>query len=296
MRLPGTGKSGGTGLNGFLKELATPGSIVQLATLASLIASVNFGVVGTYVVARRITYIAAAIAHSVLAGIGFAVFARAQFDWQWCAPVMGAIVAAVMSALIIGYVSLYLREREDTIISVVWAVGMSVGLLFLYYSPGFNGNLESFLVGSILYIAPSDLWIMGGLGLIVVLLCLFFYNPLLAVCFDEEFARLRGVNVPLYFMLLLVLTSLSVVLLVQLAGIVLAIALIVLPAAAGLHATSKIWHAMVVATVLAMIQSTLGIAWSYSVEIPAGPAIILLSAGSYLAVFAWKWWQSLRSS
>jgi zinc transport system permease protein len=283
-------------LNGFLKELATPGSIVQLATLASLIASVNFGVVGTYVVARRITYIAAAIAHSVLAGIGFAVFARAQFDWQWCAPVMGAIVAAVMSALIIGYVSLYLREREDTIISVVWAVGMSVGLLFLYYSPGFNGNLESFLVGSILYIAPSDLWIMGGLGLIVVLLCLFFYNPLLAVCFDEEFARLRGVNVPLYFMLLLVLTSLSVVLLVQLAGIVLAIALIVLPAAAGLHATSKIWHAMVVATVLAMIQSTLGIAWSYSVEIPAGPAIILLSAGSYLAVFAWKWWQSLRSS
>jgi zinc transport system permease protein len=296
VRLPGTGKSGGTALNGFLKELATPGSIVQLATLASLIASVNFGVVGTYVVARRITYIAAAIAHSVLAGIGFAVFARAQFDWQWCAPVMGAIVAAVMSALIIGYVSLYLREREDTIISVVWAVGMSVGLLFLYYSPGFNGNLESFLVGSILYIAPSDLWIMGGLGLIVVLLCLFFYNPLLAVCFDEEFARLRGVNVPLYFMLLLVLTSLSVVLLVQLAGIVLAIALIVLPAAAGLHATSKIWHAMVVATVLAMIQSTLGIAWSYSVEIPAGPAIILLSAGSYLAVFAWKWWQSLRSS
>jgi len=283
-------------VSGFLKELATPGSIVQLATLASLIASVNFGVVGTYVVARRITYIAAAIAHSVLAGIGFAVYARAQFDWQWCAPVMGAIVAAVMSALIIGYVSLYLREREDTIISVVWAVGMSVGLLFLYYSPGFNGNLESFLVGSILYIAPSDLWIMGGLGLIVVVLCLFFYNPLLAVCFDEEFARLRGVNVPLYFMLLLVLTSLSVVLLVQLAGIVLAIALIVLPAAAGLHATSKIWHAMLVATVLAMIQSTLGIAWSYSVEIPAGPAIILLSAASYLAVFGWKWWQSLKSS
>jgi len=209
---------------------------------------------------------------------------------------LGAIVAAVLSALVIGYVSLYLREREDTIISVVWAVGMSVGLLFLYYSPGFNGNLESFLVGSILYIAPSDLWIMAALGLVVVVLCLFFYNPLLAVCFDEEFARLRGVNVPLYFMLLLVLTSLSVVLLVQLAGIVLAIALIVLPAAAGLHVTSKIWHAMCVATVLAMIQSTLGIAWSYTVEIPAGPAIILLSAAAYLGVFGWKWFQSLKLS
>jgi zinc transport system permease protein len=283
-------------MNAFLQEVLTPGSIVQLATLASLIASVNFGVVGTYVVARRITYIAAAIAHSVLAGIGFAVFARAHFGWDWCAPVLGAIVAAVLSAIIIGYVSLYLREREDTIISVVWSVGMSAGLLFLYYSPGFNGNLESFLVGSILYIAPADLWIMGALGLVVVLLCLFFYNPLMAVCFDEEFARLRGVNVPLYYMLLLILTSLSVVLLVQLAGIVLAIALIVLPAAAGLHATGKLWHAMCLATVLAMIQSTLGIAWSYTVEIPAGPAIILLSAASYLAVFAWKWWQNLRAA
>jgi len=283
-------------MNAFLKELVTPGSIVQLATLASLIASVNFGVVGTYVVARRITYIAAAIAHSVLAGIGFAVFAQAHFGWEWCVPVLGAIVAAILSALTIGYVSLYLREREDTIISVVWAVGMSVGLLFLYYSPGFNGNLESFLVGSILYIAPADLWIMAALGIVVVVLCLFFYNPLLAVCFDEEFARLRGVNVPLYFMLLLVLTSLSVVLLVQLAGIILAIALIVLPAAAGLHVTSKIWHAMCVATVLAMIQSTLGIAWSYTVEIPAGPAIILLSAASYLGVFGWKWWQGLQRS
>lgn len=283
-------------MNSFFQELLTPGSIVQLATLASLIASVNFGVVGTYVVARRITYIAAAIAHSVLAGIGFALFARAHFGWDWCPPLLGAIAAAVLSAVIIGYVSLYLREREDTIISVVWAVGMSTGLLFLYYSPGFNGNLESFLVGSILYIAPADLWIMGALGVVVVLLCLLFYNPLMAVCFDEEFARLRGVNVPLFFMILLILTSLSVVLLVQLAGIVLAIALIVLPAAAGLHATSKLWHAMCLATVLAMIQSTLGIAWSYSVEIPAGPAIILLAAVFYLGVFGWKSWQNRRLS
>jgi zinc transport system permease protein len=269
----------------FFQQLFTPGSIVQLAVLASLVASVNFGVVGAYVVARRISYIAAAIAHSVLGGIGFAVFARAHWGWEWCGPLLGAAAAAILSALVIGWVSLHLREREDTIISVVWSVGMSVGFLFLYFSPGFNGNLESFLVGSILYIAPSDLWIMAGLGLVVVLASLFFYNPLLAVCFDEEFARLRGVNVPLHFLLLLVLTSLSVVLLVQLAGIVLAIALIVLPAAAGLHLTGKLWHAMVLASLLAMIQSTCGIAWSYVSELPAGPAIILVSAVMYLGAF-----------
>jgi len=270
----------------FLQQLATPGSIVQLAVLASLIASVNFGVVGVYVVARRITYIAAAIAHSVLGGIGFAVFARAHWGWLWCGPMLGAAVAAVLSALFIGWVSLCLKEREDTVISVVWSVGMSVGFLFLSFAPGFNGNLESFLVGSILYIAPADLWVMAGLGVVVVLVSLFFYNPLLAVCFDEEFARLRGVNVPVYFLLLLVLTSLSVVLLVQLAGIVLAIALIVLPAATGLHLTGKLWHAMVLASGLAMIQSTSGIAWSYVSELPVGPAIILVSAGMYLVVFA----------
>ncbi|MEM1296709.1 MAG: metal ABC transporter permease [Verrucomicrobiota bacterium] len=272
----------------FLNQLFTAGSIVQLAVLAGIIASVSFGVVGTYVVARRISYIAAAIAHSVLGGIGLAVWLQHRLQWEWFHPTLGAVIAAIGSALVIGWVSLHWKEREDTIISAVWSVGMSTGFLFLYFTPGFKGNLESFLLGNILYISTSDVWIMLLLGAIVVGLSVFFYNPLMAVCFDDEFAQLRGVNVTAFFFMLLIVTGLSVVLLVQLAGIILAIALIVLPAATGLQVTKKLWHAMVGAVGLAMLFTSGGIGLSYVRELPAGPSIILLAAAGYFGVLIWK--------
>lgn len=265
----------------YLRELFRAGSIVQMATLAGMAASVSFGVVGTYVVARRISYIAAAISHSILGGIGAAVFAREELGWLWCTPFLGSLVAAIASALIIGWVSLCWQEREDTIIGAVWSVGMSLGFLFLYFTPGYRGGLENFLLGSILYIEPGDVWLTLGLGVVVVGIAVLCYPKLLAVCFDEEFARLRGVNVPGYFLLLLVLAGLAVVLLVQLAGIVLAIALIVLPAATGLQVGRKLWHAMAVATGTAMFCVALGVGWSYVGELPPGPAIVILAAAGY---------------
>ncbi len=272
----------------FFEQLFTPGSIVQLAILAGLIASVSFGVVGSFVVARRISYIAAAIAHSVLGGIGAAVYLQHRMGWDWFHPTLGAILAAVVSAVAIGWVSLHWKEREDTIISAVWSIGMSSGFLFLYFTPGFKGNLESFLMGNILYISTTDVWIMLALGIVVTGLSLFFYNQLMAVCFDDEFAQLRGVNVTVFFFMLLIITGLSVVLLVQLAGIILAIALIVLPAATGLHVTKKLWHAMVVAVGLAMVFTSSGVGLSYVRELPAGPTIILLAAGTYFVVLIWR--------
>lgn len=276
----------------YLAELFRAGSIVQMATLAGLAASVSFGVVGTYVVARRISYMAAAISHSILGGIGAAVFAREELGWLWCTPFLGSMVAAIVSALVIGWVSLRWQEREDTIIGAVWSVGMSLGFLFLYFTPGYRGGLENFLLGSILYIEPADLWLTLGLGAVVAGVSVLFYPKLMAVCFDEEFARLRGVNVPVYFLMLLVLAGLAVVLLVQLAGIVLAIAMIVLPAATGMQAGRKLWHAMAVATGAAMLCVILGIGWSYVGELPPGPAIVLLAAAGYFLMLAgrrvWK--------
>ncbi len=272
----------------FFEQLFSAGSIVQLAVLAGAIASVSFGVVGTYVVARRISYIAAAIAHSVLGGIGAAVYLQHKLGWAWFHPTLGAVLAAILSALVIGWVSLHWSEREDTIISAVWSIGMSAGFLFLYFTPGFKGNLESFLLGNILYISPRDVWIMLGLGVVVTGLSVFFYNQLLAVCFDDEFARLRGVNATLFFFMLLIITGLSVVLLVQLAGIILAIALIVLPAATGLRVMKKLWHAMAVAVGLAMACTSSGVGLSYVRELPAGPTIILLAAFCYFLVLLWQ--------
>lgn len=268
----------------FIQQLLTWKSISQMALAAGLIASLSFGIVGTFVVARRISYIAAAITHSVLGGLGLAVFLRTNLGWTWCHDLYGALFAAILSALVIGYVSLYLKEREDTIISAVWSVGMSLGMLLLYFSPGSQSNLEGFIMGSILYISPRDLWITLGLGVVIVSLSLLFYNKLLAVCFDDEFARLRGVNVPVFFFLLLILTGLGIVLLVQLTGVVLAIALIVLPAATGLHVARKLWHAMAIAVVLAMIYTSSGLGLAYVREWPAGPSIVMLAALAYTLV------------
>jgi len=267
----------------FLEALRDPSaSFLRYALLVGLIASFSFGIIGTYVVARRISYIAAAIAHSVLGGIGAALYFQRTYDLPWLSPTLGALAAALISALIIGTVSLAAKEREDSIIGSIWASGMAIGLLFIHYTPGPAINLESFIFGNILFTSRSDLIVTAGLGLVVITISLLFYNKLLAVCFDEEFARLRGVNASFYYLLLLCLVGICVVLLVQLTGIILAIALIVLPAATASRLTGRLWKVMLIAIILSMLSTTGGLALSYSSQTPTGPIIVLLAAGLYL--------------
>lgn len=267
----------------FLEALFDPAAnFLRYALVAGLIASFTFGIVGSYVVARRISYIAAAIAHSVLGGIGAAIYFERTQNLPWLTPTIGALAAAILSALIIGIVSLAAKEREDTIIGTIWAGGMAVGLLFIHYTPGPAVNLESYIFGNILFTTRSDLIIMISLGLGVVFLSLLFYNKLLAVCFDEEFARLRGVNATFYYLLLLCLIGICVVLLVQLTGIILAIALIVLPAATAGRITNRLSKMMLIAVILSMLCTTGGLALSYSTETPTGPIVVLIASTLYL--------------
>ncbi len=186
------------------------------ALMAGVLAGIACGVIGSYVVVRRITYIAGAIAHCVLAGLGIARWLQVVHGWP-ISPQLGAVTAAVASAIIIGLVSLRAREREDTIIGAVWAIGMAVGILFIAVTPGYHEDLMSYLFGNILLIGGSDLWMMAALDAVVLALGLGLYPQLEAVCFDEEFARLRGLRVELYVLLLLVLIALTVVLLVSVA-------------------------------------------------------------------------------
>ncbi len=167
-------------------------------------------------------------------------------------PQYGAVAAAVVSAIIIGLVSLRAREREDTIIGAVWAIGMAVGILFIAVTPGYHEDLMSYLFGNILLIGGSDLWMMAALDAVVLVLGLGLYPQLEAVCFDEEFARLRGLRVEFYVLLLLVLIALTVVLLVSVVGIVLVIALLTLPAAIAGHFTTTLRGMMAVAAILAV--------------------------------------------
>lgn len=252
--------------------------------LAGILASVAFGVMGTYVVARRITYIAGAIAHCVLGGIGAALYVKLELNVAWVEPLHGAIISALLAAIIIGLVSIYGHQREDTIIGAIWATGMAIGAIFLAKIHGANVDPMSYLFGDILMIGRQDLWIITGLDVVVVTLAMVFYNRLQAVCFDEEFARLRGVKVGAWYLLLLCLAALTIVLLVQLVGIVMVIALLTLPAAVAGAFSQRLWQMMLISAVACMLFTTSGMMLSYSWELPSGPTIIVLAAATYLVV------------
>lgn len=268
----------------FLDALSDPDvSFLRYAMVVGLLASISLGIVGSYVVTRRITYIAAAISHCVLGGIGAALYLNAAVGLTWCNPMHGALVAALLSAIIIGLVSLYARQREDTVISAVWAIGMAVGLVFFAKTPGYIDPM-SYLFGDISLLSQYDVWLVGIMDLVVVILGLGCYPKLLALCFDDEFAELRGVRVKLYYLLLLCLIALTVVLLVRVVGIVLVIALLTLPAAVAGHFARQLWQMMVLAILFCMAFVASGLAVSYPTQLPSGPVIILIAGATYLLV------------
>lgn len=259
-------------------------SLVQRAIATAILASVACGVVGTFVVVRRITYLAGGIAHCVLGGMGAAVFLRASYPQQlgWVEPIYGAIVAALFAAAIMGVVSMKFRQREDTVISALWAVGMASGVLLLYLAPGYQQDMMGYLFGSISIVAAKDLWLIAALDLVVVGISVVFYRQLQAVCFDEEFARTRGLRVEFYYMLLLCLTALTIVLLVTVVGIVMVIALLTLPVAVAGQWARRLWKIMVLSAAISAALSIAGLAVSYSPGLPAGPTTIILAGATYI--------------
>ncbi|MCA1961353.1 MAG: metal ABC transporter permease [Desulfomonile sp.] len=267
----------------FLNDLARF-NFLQYALVTGVLASVACGIIGTYVVVRRISFIADGIAHSVLAGMGSALFFRTVHGWEWVSPLYGAVAAALVTAIIIGVVSLWTKEREDTIIGALWAVGMAVGILFIARTPGYSTDLMSYLFGNILLVTEHDLWLMAGLDLLVVVAGVLFYNRFLAVCFDDEFARVAGLRVEVFYLALLCLTALTVVVLVTVVGIVMVIALLTLPVAIAGFFSRSLWQMMALSAMLSMVFTTAGLVVSYEPNYPTGATTIMICAVAYLVV------------
>ncbi|MBU0984843.1 MAG: metal ABC transporter permease [candidate division Zixibacteria bacterium] len=263
-------------------EAALHHTFLLNALLMGLLASVACGVVGTYVVARRITYMAGSIAHCVLGGMGIARYLSTVYGWTWLHPIHGAAVAAIAASLLIGWVSLRSRDKTDTVIGAVWAIGMALGIAFISQTPGYNEDLMSYLFGNILMVSGGHLWLVALLDAIVVAVSILFYNKLLAVCFDEEFTRIRGVNTSFYYLLLLCLVGLTVVILVEVVGLVMVIALLTLPVATAAFFTRSLWQTMLLATLGSCLFTVAGLALSYEFDLPGGATIILLSGIAYL--------------
>lgn len=263
-------------------------SFLQHALLAGLLASLSCGIVGTYVVTRRITYLAGGIAHCVLGGMGFARYMQVVHGWTFFEPLLGAVITALAAAFIIGWINIHAKERIDTVISAFWGMGMAVGILFISKTPGYGEDMMSYLFGNILLVTQRDLLIIVGLDLFIVIIALLFHKQFVAVCFDEEFARLRGINAQLFYFLMLALTALTVVLMVSIVGIVMVIVLLTLPAAIAGRFCRRMGPMMALAAAICAGLTTSGLALSYQPDLPAGAAIIVLTGVVYLATVILK--------
>lgn len=253
-----------------------------MAFLAGLAASFTSGIIGSYVVIKRIVFISGSIAHSVLGGMGLALWLKRTQGIEWISPLQGALGAALLSAFLIGWIHLKYRQREDTVIAAIWSTGMAIGVIFVSLTPGYNVELMNFLFGNILWVSHSDLKLLLCLDGIVLLGTVFFYQKFLAICFDEDHAKLRGLHVPGLYFLLLALVAISVVILIQVVGAILVIAMLAIPAAIAGRITSRLSLMMVIAVVLGCLFTFLGLTTSYELNWPPGATIALIAALFYL--------------
>lgn len=260
--------------------------LLLAALLAGLAASVVSGIIGSYVVVKRIVFIGGSISHAVLSGIGFCIWLERAKGISWASPLFGALASAILSALIIGWIHLNYRQREDSAIAAIWSIGMAVGILFISQTPGFNVELTNFLIGNILWVSKTDLYILSGLDIAVILIILCLHKRLLAICFDEDQARLQGQPVHALYLLLLILIAISIVLLIQVVGIVLVMTMLTIPAAIANLLTSSLSRMMILAILISSIFCFSGNAISYYLDWPTGATIALIAGFAYVVSLA----------
>lgn len=259
-----------------------------MSLFAGFAASIAGGVIGSYVVAKRIVFISGSIAHAVLGGLGIALYCKRTFDLEWLNPIYGALVFAILSAFLIGWIHLYYKEREDTVIGALWTCGMAIGVIFLSLTPGYNVEVLNFLFGNLLWSNTTDLVVLYSFDALILLITLLFHKRFLAICFDENQAKLQKARVKTLYFLLLSTIAISIVLLVQVVGVILVIAILTIPAAIANSFTIRLSKMMLFATFLGFFFTTFGIILSYSFNWPPGATIALISTFTYFLTLCIK--------
>jgi zinc transport system permease protein len=253
------------------------------ALIAGVLASIACGVVGAYVVVKRMVALSGGISHSAFGGIGAGYYLGIN-------PLLGAVIFSLGAALGIGYASRRAGQYVDTIIGTMWAAGMALGILLISWAPGYAPDLFSYLFGNILFVPVSDLVVMGVLDLLIVGTVALYYNEFLAISFDEEFASVLNIRVERLYLLLLCITALTVVMLIRVVGIILIIALLTIPAAIARQYTHNLQKLMVFAILLGIAFTFSGMWLSYLADIPSGSTIILIASAAYGAsILSQKW-------
>lgn len=244
------------------------------AILAGVLVSISCGVIGTLVVVNRIVFMSGGIAHAAYGGIGLAFFLGLP-------PALGAAFFAVGISLIMGAVTLKSKHRADTIIGVLWAIGMACGILLVDLTPGYNVDLMSYLFGSIMTVPKTDIWFMLALDVVILLTIAIFYKEFLAMSYDEEFAFVVGIPVRALYYALLCLIALSVVMIIRVVGLILVIALLTIPPYIAEKYTTSLRKMMVLSSLFGILFTLLGLWFSYSFNLTSGATIILVSGAAF---------------
>ena len=257
-------------------------SFFQNALLGSLLASILCGMVGTYIVARRLVFISGGITHASFGGIGLGVYLGVN-------PVLAAMAFAVASAFGVEWMSRRGDVREDSAIAMFWTLGMSVGIICCFLSPGFMPDMPSFLFGNILTIGMPDLWLLAAVALVAGLVFVFFYRQILSVSFDSTFARSQGLPVSIIEYGMMALIALTIVSTLRLVGIVLAISLLTIPQMTANLFTFSMKRIILASMAIGWIDCLVGLAISYHWNVPSGASIIFVSILFYVLLNTIKW-------
>ncbi len=239
----------------------------QKAFLAAVFASISCGIIGSYIVSRRIVFISGGITHASFGGIGLAFLLGFN-------PLLGAVLFAVASALGIQFFTKVAEIREDSSIAIWWSLGMALGIIFVFVTPGYTPNLMSYLFGNILTVTTSELWWMFMLNVVIIGFFMLFFRNILYIAFDEEFARTAGLPVALFNYLTIILIALTVVLNIRVVGIILILSLLTIPQASANLFTKDFKNLLILSSIFAFIGTIIGLFISYFMDIPSGATII----------------------
>ena len=239
----------------------------QNAFLAALLASIICGITGTYIVSRKIVFISGGITHASFGGIGLGYFLGLN-------PLFGAAVFSIISALGIEFLYRKVNVRQDSAIAMLWSLGMALGIIFVYLTPGYAPNLMSYLFGNILTVTPTDLILMLILALVVILVFILFFQEILFVAYDEAFAKTRGLPVKTISSALMTLVALTIVLNIRVVGIILVISLLSIPQATANLFTRDFRKMIPLSILFSFIGTFAGLLVSFYADIPSGASII----------------------
>ena len=245
------------------------------ALVAGFLASIICGIMGTLVVVNRIVFLSGGIAHAAYGGIGLAFY----FGWPY---LLGTIGFSLAAAMVMAAISMKARHRADTIIGVIWALGMALGIILLDLTPGYHADLMSYLFGSILTVPASDLFIMVGIGIFITLAVVYYYKDLLALSYDEEFAQIRGVPVKGLYFGMIGMLAITIVMVIQVVGLILVIALLTIPPFIVEKYARSLAQMMLGSSVLGALFTVSGLWLSYRYNLTSGASIIMVSGIAFL--------------